>query len=95
MAQSTQVKNENANEGKGKKVIKKGGIYQVLRTTTYQGRTVLGGQKLKLRDPECKNRNLKKIGEFDIGVGFEEEVSGIMKDYKQEDDAILSSNANN
>ncbi|MDC7250334.1 MAG: hypothetical protein PQJ49_10495 [Sphaerochaetaceae bacterium] len=87
MAQST-------NKKEGKDMAHKGGIYKVLRTTTYQGRTIMAGQKIKLIDSNCKNRNLKKIEEFDIDAGFNEQVSGVMKDYIQEDGAVLSRNSN-
>lgn len=88
MAQST--KNENKET---KKVAHKGGIYKVLRTTTYKGKTIIAGQQIKLVDAECKNRNLKKVGEFELSAGFDERVSSRLKDYVQEDNQVISSNS--
>jgi len=66
----------------------KGGIYLVTRATTYRGRTLQAGQKKHLRDPNVTNKWLKKIGEFDIDQGFQEDLNGNIKNHVEEDGVV-------
>lgn len=84
-------KNEETKKAGGKKVAK-GGLYKVLRTTTYKGITLLAGQEIKLNDPDCKNRNLKKTGEFNLSGDFQERIANELKNYEQLDGKITSAN---
>lgn len=75
-------------DGKNMAKGSKGGIYLVTRATTYRGRTLQAGQKKYLRDPNVTNKWLKKLGEFDIDQGFQEDLNGNIKNHVEEDGEI-------
>lgn len=72
----------------GPKMARKGGIYLVTRATTYKGKTLQAGQKKYLEDPNVTNKWLKKIGEFEIDKGFQEDLNGKIKDHVEEDGVV-------
>lgn len=90
MAQA--IKNtKNIRKKEEKSMAHKGGVYQAIRTTTYEGRTILFGEKVKLRNPNVTNKNLKKIGEFDLDKDFEESLNHAYHSYSEVDGQVVDS----
>lgn len=92
-AQLEEERQKNNIEKETKKMAHKGGVFKAVRTTTYNGRTIIAGDTIKIAKTEVSNRNLLKIGEFSIDSGFEEELNGTVRDLKIVDDVIEESYA--
>ena len=76
---------KSTNSKEGIKMAHKGSVWQATRTTTYEGRTILRGSIIKIKGTECTNRWLKKIKEFAIDEGFQEELNSKVRNHVEED----------